>query len=1389
LAGSFPFQLGAVLGQGSSSSVVEGRAFAGGGRVALKIGNAEGERARLADEGELLALVDSPGIPRILDAGTVPMTEQEYGGRPYLALEWAGERAVDPRTINDEERTSLALVVARDVGDALATLHALGLSHGDVKPGNVVVAREHGLARRARLIDFGLAATTDEAVPRGGTHRYLAREALAHGGGSDARARDLWALGATLAELGSHRAATSDKLDRSLSADLPAPLATIVDELLSEIPGRRPSAEWVSARAREALRTDESAKERVARHERTIRRTYLAVRRRDLLIAARSTETILLVEDDARLWLSDSLDKLRRTATLRDGSLAAGATTLSDLDALGRARFLTALVGSAAARWTLPASMTDSALIRRLLQLAMHADPRAVTLGAILSDSFDGLEVNPEDPLALALALGGAAPAAPVLEAAERWVGKHRDAGVLRLALGRALRLSGEPGRAMAVLALDPGAEALAESAECARRAGDVAGALALATRVGRETTSVVAVSRALATRARLLLDQGDPDGALGLLRDHPDSPATLEVRALAELSRGLLERASETAARACALARSDEELARVLAVSGNVAHAAGDSRRALDAFRRAAEHAMRAGAIVEESTYLTGVAAAGFDAGQLDVSLDAATRATLLFEHLGRPRDAARALLSRAATYAAAGASALARSLADLALERAKQAGDLRCRAFAHLVHADVLAVNDALGLEHARSAASLLRDGAAGDRLHAAARLLRRGETLLVETYDALADADATPVPARLDWWGARAVVLLQSETPVRADRVIGALSALAPLPGPVPSRGEAFSLGAALAARVGDGDAVRRFSPVSADAARTLTAAVPPELRVGIRELPWIQNLRAPRESEISQDQLADVESLVRALGTRDRLRPLLDQVLDALVLWTGVERGLLLLRAPGGKLVPRAARNIAREDLHGLQLTLSHSLAERALATGEPVVAVDAAGELPEVHQSVHALKLRSVLAVPLVARGEALGVVYLDDRIRRGAFGPSELAWVRLVATLASVAIADARDQVALRRAARRATRAEARLAVRLARRTAELDVAERELVRARGDRTTRYPYDEIIGNSPKIGALLAMVDRVTQADVPVLIAGESGSGKELIARAIHRNGPRKDAPFVSENCGAIPETLLESTLFGHVRGAFTGASRPHAGLFEVAHGGTLFLDEIGEMSLAMQTKFLRILENGEVRPVGSERPRKVDVRVIAASHRDLASMVAAGRFRQDLFYRLNVILVSVPALRERPGDVEVLARYFVQKHAGGRDIRMSRPALDALSAYSWPGNVRQLENEMRRALVLADDSIGIDHLSPDVKKSAESELARADGLNLRRRVDTLEAELVRAALERTRGNQTRAAELLGLSRFGLQKMIRRLDIAIPGTEALREDVATVTGPR
>jgi transcriptional regulator with PAS, ATPase and Fis domain len=277
----------------------------------------------------------------------------------------------------------------------------------------------------------------------------------------------------------------------------------------------------------------------------------------------------------------------------------------------------------------------------------------------------------------------------------------------------------------------------------------------------------------------------------------------------------------------------------------------------------------------------------------------------------------------------------------------------------------------------------------------------------------------------------------------------------------------------------------------------------------------------------------------------------------------------------------------------------------------------------------------------------------------------------------------------------------------------------------------------------------------------------VLIRGESGTGKELIAKAIHAASTRAAQPFISENCGAIPEPLLESALFGHVKGAFTGADRRRIGLFEAADGGTLLLDEIGEMTPTMQARLLRVLQDGEVRPLGAERSVRVDVRVLSATHRDLERMVADGTFREDLFYRLAVVSLAIPPLRERSDDVLPLVRYFIHKHAPDRNPRVDRRALDRLLAQSWPGNVRQLENEVRRALVLGGDVLREEHFG--VTRVREGSALPSE-LHLRARVDELERRLIGRAMEISKGNQTRAAELLGVSRFGLQKMLKRLAV-------------------
>ena len=324
---------------------------------------------------------------------------------------------------------------------------------------------------------------------------------------------------------------------------------------------------------------------------------------------------------------------------------------------------------------------------------------------------------------------------------------------------------------------------------------------------------------------------------------------------------------------------------------------------------------------------------------------------------------------------------------------------------------------------------------------------------------------------------------------------------------------------------------------------------------------------------------------------------------------------------------------------------------------------------------------------------------------------------------------------------------------------------------------------SRFGFDRIVRapGSP-LDSVCAMAARVARHDLSVLVLGESGTGKELLARAIHYASPRMDAPFVVENCAAIPDTLLESELFGHKRGAFTGAVEDHKGLFQRADGGTLFLDEIGETSPSFQVRLLRVLQEGELRPVGGTRPVPVDVRVIAATHRDLEADVRAGRFREDLYYRLAGVTLSVPPLRERPGDVLPIAQTQladVVRELGAEGLHLDDDARALLMAYPWPGNVRELRNEIARAVALGDGQLlRAADLSARLRQGQSGAARAATGVagllpahgTLQERLDAIEAMLLREVMLRQRWNKTRAAEELGLSRVGLRAKLLRFGI-------------------
>jgi DNA-binding NtrC family response regulator len=315
----------------------------------------------------------------------------------------------------------------------------------------------------------------------------------------------------------------------------------------------------------------------------------------------------------------------------------------------------------------------------------------------------------------------------------------------------------------------------------------------------------------------------------------------------------------------------------------------------------------------------------------------------------------------------------------------------------------------------------------------------------------------------------------------------------------------------------------------------------------------------------------------------------------------------------------------------------------------------------------------------------------------------------------------------------------------------------------------------RYSFGGILGRSRPMQKLFHVLETVARTSSTILITGETGTGKEVVARAVHHNSPRRAHRFVALNCSAIPETLLEAELFGHVRGAFTGAVGTRQGRFEQAHKGTLFLDEVGTMSPALQMKLLRALQEREFERVGDNQTIKVDVRVVAATNSDLGRMVAEGSFREDLYYRLNVIPIELPPLRDRRDDIPVLVTHFLDKFAPGQNLRVSQGAMRILMAHSWPGNVRQLENAIERAVTLSAGRTEIEpaDLPPDVQALPQSVSAPfidfpEDGLDLAEYLLSIERDLIRRSLARTGGNRNKAAELLRIKRTTLVEKLKRL---------------------
>jgi Nif-specific regulatory protein len=401
--------------------------------------------------------------------------------------------------------------------------------------------------------------------------------------------------------------------------------------------------------------------------------------------------------------------------------------------------------------------------------------------------------------------------------------------------------------------------------------------------------------------------------------------------------------------------------------------------------------------------------------------------------------------------------------------------------------------------------------------------------------------------------------------------------------------------------------------------------------------------------------------------------------------------------------------------------------------------------------------------RSLLCAPLRSRDGIIGVLSLRNKLN-GRFTAEDAELIRALAESVATAIDNARRYGDAQRSA--------------ARLRDTVDTLQQQV--ARDSR-----FDEIVGHSPAMQRVFHLLATAAASPITVLITGETGTGKELTARAIHFNGARRDRPFVAVNCGALSETLLESELFGHRKGAFTGAVADKKGLLEVADGGTIFLDEVGDMPPAMQVKLLRVLQDGDVLPVGETAARRVDVRVISATHRDLGAETAAGRVREDLYYRLNAFPIALPPLRERREDIPLLVARLLERitEKFGKTVERCSPrALELLGAHAWPGNIRELQNELERAVALAPAGGTIEpvDLSERLTQTAAPRIALpATDLPLRRARELFEREYVAQVLAKHGGNASRAAKMLGISRVMLQKKIRQYGLRTPNPQLVR----------
>lgn len=480
-------------------------------------------------------------------------------------------------------------------------------------------------------------------------------------------------------------------------------------------------------------------------------------------------------------------------------------------------------------------------------------------------------------------------------------------------------------------------------------------------------------------------------------------------------------------------------------------------------------------------------------------------------------------------------------------------------------------------------------------------------------------------------------------------------------------------------------------------------------------------------------LTRDQFELLYSISKRLNSLEYEEGLIEETLDLVINVVDAERGLFAKYDKANQNFEIiAARNLKKESIHDLS-SFSSGILQKVVELKKPFLYHDVQSD-PTISQfdSVQIHKIKSVLGVPIIKDGDVWGVILVDSQLNRKEFTEENLVFLDFFSNLVSLAL----DKIL------------------------NLQKLESENLYLRNQLQNVQRIPDIIGESTPIKKLFQLIHKVAVTDATVLILGESGTGKELVARSIHNLSRRKDKPYIAQFCGSIPDTLLESELFGYKKGAFTGATSDKKGLFEVADGGTFFLDEIADISPALQAKLLRVLQNKEIIRLGDTKPIKVDVRILAATNKDLKQLVSENKFREDLFYRLNVFPIEIPPLRERRDDIPLLVDYFIKKYSQ-KKISISPAALKKLQNFYWPGNVRQLENVIQRSLILCEsDIIQPEHIIIEEEDNL---------IDFRGTLDDFEKLLLLKRLKEYNGNRTQTAKSLGVSVRWVQMKLKEIN--------------------